>query len=415
MTGSMQNRNLLTPLAIPVYLYLLSGYAFFLSVADNNAGKVQLLPVPPTVAALFFLAPFAAFLFLGDLLSRPPLGRILCVIKANSPVLVPFLIIAAFSLGFAVHPGAFWGDGRKWIFLNTYDFAILLFAMLVPLIRFAREKFFLLSLAGLITLVSSIAVDVMSPGTFSVEPMRAAGFPGNSNWAALAVVVLCAATLRYNPTRWRLFDVTVLIIGGFGVFSTLSRSGMANYMFLIFNYVLFTFFAQGADLRKVMNLVVSATVLGTVFFVAVPFVMSSSDYFAHTSHRLTAFLEGKLVDDGSSTERMKAAVEAVQLIEGSPIFGYGTGYTRNMSPPPHNLYLNQWVNNGFPGLLAYLALVVSSLAMFIRRKYWPGAALICAVIFGSCFSHNVLDQRSFLFLLGSLSTVSFFEWRKRAI
>ena len=73
---------------------------------------------------------------------------------------------------------------------------------------------------------------------------------------------------------------------------------------------------------------------------------------------------------------------------------------------PHNLYLQQWVNNGLLGLVGYLAFLGISAASFLRRRFFPGLMLMLVAAVGSFFSHNVLDQRPFLILYGLLLGLS---------
>jgi len=214
--------------------------------------------------------------------------------------------------------------------------------------------------------------------------------------------------LRYQPNKYRLFDGVVLALSGLAVFATLSRSGMVNYMLLVLLYVLQTFVLHEGSMRKGITLLVTGSVVVLAFLFVVPYILSNTEMFARSNaaDRIFGFLSGKVVDDGSSGERLKAAHHALRLIQEAPLLGHGTGFTRTMGVPPHNLYLQQWVNNGLAGLLSYLALLLSALVIFARRKMPQGVGLICAVAVGSMFSHNVLEQRYFLILLGALCTIS---------
>jgi hypothetical protein len=99
---------------------------------------------------------------------------------------------------------------------------------------------------------------------------------------------------------------------------------------------------------------------------------------------------------------MDAVREGLGLIEAAPLLGHGTGFARNMSELPHNIYIQQWVNNGLLGLLLYLGLIITAYLTFITRGSRNGVALIVIAAVGGIFSHNILDQRPFLILLGLL-------------
>ena len=122
--------------------------------------------------------------------------------------------------------------------------------------------------------------------------------------------------------------------------------------------------------------------------------------------RLGRLLSNKQVDDGSAASRLFAVRESLRLINESPIVGHGTGHARTMAELPHNLYLQQWVNNGILGLLGVVGFFGVSLAIFRKRRYRPGQALILVSILGGVFSHNILDQRCFLLLFGILLGLS---------
>ena len=71
-----------------------------------------------------------------------------------------------------------------------------------------------------------------------------------------------------------------------------------------------------------------------------------------------------------------------------------------MQELPHNLYLQQWVNNGIIGILLFCGFLVALFVTFARRAYPRGQALTLIATTGSMFSHNLLDQRPFLILIG---------------
>lgn len=135
-------------------------------------------------------------------------------------------------------------------------------------------------------------------------------------------------------------------------------------------------------------------------------VIAATDPLGFQQTRLYRLTHSKRVDDGSTASRLFAAREALRRINESPILGKGTGYARTLPELPHNLYLQQWVNNGLPGLVGYLVFLGASYATFARRRFQPGQGLMVVVATGSFFSHNILDQRTFLVLYGSLLAFS---------
>ncbi len=396
-------------------LYIAAGFGLFLSVADNSLSKSGTLPLPPTVAALIFLGSIISFVIFTDLLRGEKSTQIGLILRSNGPVIIPFGLLAFISLAQALHPTAYWGDGRKWIYLQTYDFCIFMAAMLLPAVEAIRQRFRLYAIVGLLTILGSIWYEVQNPGTFSSVPNRAAGFPGNSNWGALAIVMICSASLSYREGKTRTVDLIVLAITGLGLYFTLSRSGTLNFILLM------GFFATcavltGRDRARTALLMAGAfTLLVTFFLIVVPLASQSSELMGGGSkaqNRLLALADGDVEDDGSAADRMEAARETIDKIDDSPVFGHGTGFNRTMRQTPHNLYLKLWVDSGIIGLLTWLALLVSAFWMFTARRYRPGQALVLVTLFGGLFSHNILEQRTFLILFGCCSSMSLFESAK---
>jgi len=149
-------------------------------------------------------------------------------------------------------------------------------------------------------------------------------------------------------------------------------------------------------------LLVFATLAAVSFLVA----FSQISVANQGNSRLSRLLNNQPVDDGSAGTRMDALQEGLALIEAAPLSGHGTGFSRTMSELPHNIYIQQWVNNGAVGLLLYLGFMTSAFCTFLYRGSRNGIALIIIAAIGGIFSHNILDQRPFLILLGLLLGIS---------
>ena len=126
-------------------------------------------------------------------------------------------------------------------------------------------------------------------------------------------------------------------------------------------------------------------------------------------NRLSALASGEIQDDGSSADRLEAARVTLDKIEESPLLGHGTGYNRRLRQTPHNLYLKLWIDSGLLGVLTWLSLLAGGFWLFTSRKYRPGQALVLVTMFGGFFSHNILEQRTFLFLFGGAAAMSLYE------
>ena len=320
--------------------YIAAGFGLFLSVADNSLSKSGTLPLPPTIAALLFLGSILGFVIFRDLLRGEKSTQIGLILRANGPVIIPFGMLAFISLVQALHPTAYWGDGQKWIYLQTYDFCIFMAAMLLPAVVEVRKRYRFYVIVGLLTILGSIWYEVQNPGTFSSVPSRAAGFPGNSNWGALATVMICSVALSYREGRARSLDLVLFAITGLGLYFTLSRSGTLNFV-LLMGFFGACSVLTGKDRGKTALIMsVAFAALVTFFLVVVPLASQNSELMGGGSkaqNRLLALADGDVEDDGSAADRMEAARETLDQINDSPLFGHGTGFNRKMRQTPHNL------------------------------------------------------------------------------
>ncbi|MCB0335655.1 MAG: hypothetical protein KDD62_05095, partial [Bdellovibrionales bacterium] len=101
-----------------------------------------------------------------------------------------------------------------------------------------------------------------------------------------------------------------------------------------------------------------------------------------------------------------AALRTLEYIDEAAIIGHGTGFVRRLERKPHNVYLQQWLNNGLFGLVAYLGILISALVLFVIRRYPPGIVFISVSLVAGVFSHTIIDQKPFLILLGMMLSIS---------
>jgi O-antigen ligase len=377
-------------------------------------GRIKVIPAPTSVC-LAMLMVIVGLIVIRDYLYRNQGSVILYMFRENAAVIAPFLLIVFFSLLLSIHPGAYWKEGGKWIYLILYGFVIFFFAMLLPSFPLVRRHYSTFVRISLYIVCISIFIDLFAPGTFSNVVARAAGFPENSNFSALATTMVCTAALGYHERDGRTRDWITIFIASLGVFATLSRSGMLEFFVLLLFYGYFTLFSGGVKLRNILVLVGGATAFVAIMSVTIPILIEHTEMFSKYKTRVTSFTGSEQVDDGSSEHRRRAILESLELISSSPIVGNGTAHTRTMRELPHNIYLMQWVNNGLGGLCSYLALLASAFWVFYKRGYRPGQAFIAVSLLGGLFSHNVLDQRPFLILLGSLLGMSLYASGKLSV
>ena len=385
-------------------LYILVVLTLFLSIADQPLGRLGYLPLNPTLCAVALLAPFVVVALVRDL-AKGNTTRLLAPLLANRAPYAAFFFIAACSLVYSILPGAFWSEGGKWIFLILYGFSLSVLALYIPQAKWFPKLFPYCGLTALLLLGWSIYVDISYPGTFATLGQRAAGFPGNANFAALVAVMICAATLDYRSQQRQWMNILLLVVTGLIVVTTMSRSGGLNFLFLvgIFSYARMA--ENGWRAREIIRILSVTGLLSSVCAGVAIAAIITGTISEHS--RLGRLMSNKQVDDGSTASRLFAVRESLRLINDAPLVGHGTGHARTMRELPHNLYLQQWVNNGVAGFLGLLAFFGVSLATFLKRRYRPGQALVLVAILGGIFSHNILDQRCFLLLFGILLGLSY--------
>jgi O-antigen ligase len=260
----------------------------------------------------------------------------------------------------------------------------------------------------LVVFAGSVVYDALYPGTFSLVPDRAAGFAENPNTAAFILVLLCVSIVDLD--RFRVGDCAAWALTAVGVFLTLSRGGIILFL-CAFGY--YAYRTLRTNTAHPAHLIRRAAALAAVFAAVVAasvFLVQRADMFALSFQPRLGMIDGESELVTEDDDRIGALKTALDLVKQSPVIGYGTGYSYSLvDVTPHNMYLQQWINNGLPGLVAYLLLLGASARTFWKRRYTRGVLFISLVAINGMFSHNILEERAFLGLLGVLLTCSFYE------
>ncbi len=375
-------------------------------MADQALGHMGLLPTNATVLCAILIGPFVLSASMprgrGEMHSSPLLGSL----WANRVVLTSLILIALLALLLSILPTAYWGERGKWIAVVPYDAAIMVCSTALGLSYSAVRNLPRIIFLSLLALAGSIWYDIAHPGTFAEMNNRAAGFPGNANFAALTAVVLCSAGLDFGDNKSRhmlkrslTLDALILLVTFAIVAMTMSRSGLVNLFAIVSMFAFFRFFRTKIPAwQRAKEIITGACIVGAAGAFIIWF--SATSALTDQNSRLTRLFNNQQVDDGSAGTRLAAVHDSIRLIEEAPILGHGTGFARTMSELPHNMYLQQWVNNGLLGLGAYLLFLMSAFVTFALRGHRNGQALVVAAAVGSIFSHNILDLRPFLMLMG---------------
>ena len=386
---------------------MMAGIAFFLAYVDSYLFSTRLLSTAGTYVFLWALGAWAAVVACQCAASRDKLREVIAVYANHAGVLGAWLAILLCTVVFALLPGAYWNDGVVYLLYPPYDAAIVLLSMLLAVHGMHRQHMPSYLFAALVIMAGSVMYDAWHPGTFSVIPDRAAGFAINPNISGFVLVLLCASIVDFD--RFHPSDAAALALTGIAVFLTLSRGGgiLFAYEFAYYAYRMVRPNLRTHPVRLLQTTAALAVVTAVIGGAGV-FLVERADMFALTYQRFGQMQadSAALLDDNG---RLGALQVAWQLVTQSPVIGYGTGYSYSLPLGPHNMYVQQWLNNGVPGLLAYLLLLGAAGRTFWKRGYARGVLFITLVAINGIFSHNILEERAFLCLLGILLTCSFYE------
>ncbi|MGI9492334.1 MAG: O-antigen ligase family protein [Geminicoccaceae bacterium] len=363
----------------------------------------------PIELCLISILPFVLRVHLPDYF-RNGLKSTTRFVADHLHVILPYLVLVLAGLAGAVLPGVAMASdsATKSIFILVYRFLVFAGAMsMALLLRQQGARWVLLS--ALAVLIYSIFWDLNDPTFESQVADRASGFPGNPNNSALVVVMLTAMAVRYD--RVYVADLLVLFAAGVAVFLTLSRGGLFNYG--IFLVVYLYFIGQGNRLRQMLVLPLVAAVTLPIAVFSVSHLIQSSEMFEgdNAQRRLETFSFNSRSEGvyDSDNIRLNLIPQYFALIDDSPIFGHGTGFSRSMTFRPHNMYLEFWVNNGIISLLSYIWFLLGILIISFKRHYPPGVALAIITIVGGFFSHSIAQYPAFLFSAGFAMSVSWLK------
>jgi O-antigen ligase len=387
---------------------MMTGIAVFFAYVDFHLSETAVLSTASTYLFLWALAGWAAIVFVQCLASPTMAREVIAVYANHTGVLGALLAIVICSCVFALMPTAYWNDGVMYLLYPPYDAIVVVLSMLLAVHGIHRRSFRLYLLGAFIIFAGSVVYDALYPGTFSLVPDRASGFAENPNTAAFILMLLCASIVDLD--RFRVADGAVWMLTAICVFLTLSRGGV---ILLLCGFGYYAYRTVRMNAAPPDRLLKGIAALGAMCLTVVAIgavLVQRADMFALSFQPRLGMIDGenKLVTEDD--DRIEVLKTAIDLVERSPVIGYGTGYTYSLvDATPHNIYLQQWINNGLPGLAAYLFLLGAAARTFWTRRYRRGVLFVALVAINGVFSHNILEERAFLGLLGILLTCSFYE------
>jgi O-antigen ligase len=350
--------------------------------------RIRFAPVYPLTASL---------LAMGMAMWYPASASILKVLWGTSSAIASFALIAIFALAGAALPEANFTEGWKYILYPSMDF--LVFALSIPLsVVFASKvNWQVASGLALSALATSILIDARYPGTFSFLDTRAAGFGVNPNSGAALLVMTLIGVLDWQKPRLSLSATVWAGIVFVGVFMTMSRSGI-----LLLGLVGMLYLRQ--CIRK--NGLGTLVIIGGIGFCVAGYGVMAGEFARRVLPLLEAngsranLFSGQMdAMDTREDSRVQLAMEHFEMAMERPFLGWGTGLSYSGEDGAHNMYLARWVENGVPGLLAYMLLIGAIFRIGWRHNSWECLTLAYYLAALSFFSHNLLEDKSLLIML----------------
>jgi len=385
-------------------LYVSALLAFFVAPLDNYLGSIGALPIRPTV---LFAAGFLPVLLVAGarwIGSGMRVGDPSDLVTSNSHLLIAFSFTVVVALLWNVHPDVV-AAGVEPSAVRLYGLLNVAAALALARSGLRPRDVRTVLLPALLVMLATMYADFRAPGTFSLDGYRAAGVAQNSNVAGFIVLLITAASLTYERVLLR--DLVLVAACGVAVVWTSSRAAI-----LVFG-VLVLFWGQRSFSRGVRTgrsrWLGIATLAGAVVLVGLGSysIQVGEAYRWLASGRLSTLL----AIDGPeallwSADRVRCARYSLDALPGHWLLGHGTGFTRTLVMGPHNLFLEQWVSNGLPGLLGLCWLLGVGLLAAIRRRSAVATATMLVIALQCLFSHNLLDERAPLLILGLVMGVS---------
>lgn len=393
-------------------LYVSVLLAFFVAPLDNYLGSIGMLPIRPTV---LFVAGFLPVLLVAGVRWRRSgmrVGDPSDLVSSNTHLLLAFAFLAAVSVLWNIHPDVI-AAGVEPTSVRLYGLINIGAALALGAAGLRERDVRNVLLPAMVLMIVTMYADFREPGTFSVDGYRAAGVAQNSNVAGFVLVLITAASLTYQRVLLR--DLVLLAACGMGVAWTSSRAAILIFGVAVLFWAMRSF-SLGTLKGRAPWLGVATLMLAVVLVAFGSYSVrmgEAYDWFA--SRRVSTIF----AVDGPETmlwsvDRMRCARYSLDALPGHWILGHGTGFTRTLVMGPHNLFLEQWVSNGLPGLLGLCWLLGVGFTAAVRRRSAVALATVLVVSLLCMFSHNLLDDRAPLLIVGLVMGVTRVPASRRA-
>src|SRR5215213_6266895 len=240
------------------------------------AAVAQYLNTISSSAALARISIYAGFLgptsvFLGVLLwdtVRTGGVRVIRIFSSIGLIIGPLALITILALAFNFHPTAYWGergDSSLLPFFALFSFLYACFGATFVVIPGVVRHYRLIFVLCIVVLFFSQLLYFLSLDALSQYEGRAAGFAGNPNFGAQLLLALTIASVDWR--RASLLNSIVWLVAGVGVFLTLSRGGVLEFILALCVYLVVTTRVQA---RTLLTQSVFAAILVLILVFGLP-------------------------------------------------------------------------------------------------------------------------------------------------
>lgn len=211
--------------------------------------------------------------------------------------------------------------------------------------------------------------------SFSIVMGRAAGFHGDPNNSAIAIVLALAIFLTLSKNMWLSF--CMLGISFIAVAITLSRSGFIAELAICISYLIASYRKRPVLVTKALTITVPAVIVVIVYLISN--MSSEALQQSDIKDRLGA-LTGGDSQKMASGERMKDLTDGLNAVRMQPISGYGVG-AGTSKWQPHNQLVAVWIDGGIIFGVLYLMILGSLTFKCVAMRGRGGLCLLALIIF----------------------------------
>jgi len=231
---------------------------------------------------------------------------------------------------------------------------------------------------------------------------RGSGLFGNANQCGAALVIAMIIAAPIVTPRLR---IPFFVVAGVGVALTFSRSSVAGW--ILASLVLTILDTSRTRVRSVLATGTMGLFLALVFL-QIASASGAIRWFSlddNQADRVSFFSTFDTSDDAAQ-ERKDLAFQAWDMFLEKPLLGHGLGSTLEWSQraSTHNMFLYLIADHGLVGVLILPALLAGVFRRRQRMDPGPHWAFCVFALWYAFFSHNLLEERYFLFAFAFFAT-----------